>query len=144
VEVDGIEQAHQSLAPLLGGGAAAAFAIALLAAGLASSTTATLAGQIIVEGFLNIRCPLFARRLLTVVPALVVIAAGWDAYQVLIVSQVALSIQLPFAIGPLVWLTARKQVMGQHANRRATTVLAGLVLVFLVALNVLLLRGLLG
>jgi manganese transport protein len=144
IEVDGIEQAHQSLAPLLGGGAAVAFAIALLAAGLSSSTTATLAGQIIVEGFLNIRCPLFVRRLLTVVPALVVIAAGWDAYQVLIVSQVALSVQLPFAIGPLVWLTARKDVMGQHANARRTTVLAAAVLVLLVGLNVLLLRGVLS
>ena len=72
-----------------------------------------------------------------------VIAAGWDAYQVLIVSQVALSIQLPFAVGPLVWLTARRQVMGPHANSRATTTLAVLVLVLLVALNLLLLRGLL-
>jgi manganese transport protein len=73
----------------------------------------------------------------------VVIAAGWDAYQVLIVSQVALSIQLPFAIGPLVWLTARKQVMGVHANSRSTTTLAVLVLGVLLVLNVLLLRGLL-
>jgi manganese transport protein len=73
-----------------------------------------------------------------------VIAAGWDAYQVLIVSQVALSVQLPFAIGPLVWLTARKDVVGPHANARRTTALAAAVLVLLVALNLLLLRGLLA
>jgi manganese transport protein len=140
---DAIEDAHQTLSPLLGDFAAGAFAVALLAAGLASSTTATLAGQIIVEGFLNLRCPLLLRRLVTVVPALVVIAAGWDAYQVLIVSQVALSVQLPFAVAPLVWLTARQQVMRPHANSRWTTALAVLVLVALVALNLLLLRGLL-
>ena len=103
LEIDSIEGAHETLTPLLGGMSAFAFAIALLASGLSSSTTATLAGQIIIEGFLNVRFGLFLRRLITVIPALVVIAAGLDAYWILILSQVSLSVQLPFAIVPLVW-----------------------------------------
>lgn len=144
LEITSIEEAHQTLTPLLGGMAATAFAVALLASGVSSSTTATLAGQIIIEGFLNVRFGLFLRRLITVVPALVVIALGLDAYWVLIVSQVALSVQLPFAIIPLVWLTARPDVMGKHANARLTTVLASIVAVVIVGLNILLLIRLAG
>src|SRR5205807_9003846 len=102
LEIDSIEAAHQTLVPLLGSAAGAAFALALLAAGLSSSVTATLAGQIIIEGFLNVKFGLIARRLITIVPAVLVIAAGLDAYWVLILSQVSLSIQLPFAIVPLI------------------------------------------
>ena len=135
--------AHETLTPLLGAAAATAFAIALLAAGLSSSTTATLAGQVIIEGFLGIRFGLFVRRAITVVPAIVVIALGVDAFTILIVSQVALSIQLPFAIIPLVWLTSRREVMGGYVNRRATTVAAALCGGVIVVLNVWLLGGLL-
>ncbi|MFN8634677.1 MAG: Nramp family divalent metal transporter [Chloroflexota bacterium] len=144
LDIDSIEGAHETLTPLLGGLSAVAFALALLASGLSSSTTATLAGQIIVEGFLKIRFGLFLRRLITVIPALVVIAAGLDAYWILIASQVALSVQLPFAIVPLVWLTARRDVMGEHANARWTTVVASVVAAVIVALNVLLLLRLTG
>jgi manganese transport protein len=142
LEIDSIEAAHQTLTPLLGPLAAAVFAIALVAAGLSSSTTATLAGQIIIEGFLNVRFGLFVRRLITVLPALVVIGAGLDAYGILILSQVALSIQLPFAIVPLVWLTARRDLMGELANARLTTLLAVLVSLAIIALNVKLLLDL--
>jgi manganese transport protein len=142
LDVDSIEAAHETLAPLLGQGAAVAFAVALLAAGLSSSTTATLAGQMIIEGFLHIKFGLLLRRLITVIPALVVIAFGLDAYWILILSQVALSIQLPFAIAPLVWLTARREVMGEQVNRPVTTALAALAGVFVIALNVLLLTRL--
>jgi manganese transport protein len=142
LEVGSIETAHATLIPLLGPAAAAAFAIALLAAGLSSSTTATLAGQVIIEGFLGIRFGLFLRRLITVIPAIVVIGSGADAFQILILSQVALSIQLPFAILPLVWLTARRSVMGPHVNRRLTTLLAATAGAIIIGLNVVLLGGL--
>jgi manganese transport protein len=142
LEVGSIETAHATLIPLLGPAAAAAFAIALLAAGLSSSTTATLAGQVIIEGFLGVRFGLFLRRLITVIPAVVVIGSGADAFQILILSQVALSIQLPFAILPLVWLTARRSVMGPHVNRRLTTMLAATAGAIIIGLNVLLLGGL--
>jgi manganese transport protein len=142
IPIDSIEAAHQTLIPLLGSAAATAFAIALLAAGLSSSTTATLAGQVIIEGFLGIRFGLFLRRAITVVPAIIVIAAGVDAFTILIVSQVALSIQLPFAIIPLVWLTSRPAVMGIHVNRTATTVAASACGAVIVALNIWLLGSL--
>ncbi len=142
LDVASIETAHATLIPLLGPAAAAAFAIGLLASGLSSSTTATLAGQIIIEGFLGIRFGLFLRRLITVVPAILVIGAGADAYQILIWSQVALSIQLPFAILPLVWLTARKSVMGPHVNRWLTTASAATIGAIIIGLNVVLLHGL--
>jgi manganese transport protein len=143
IPIDSIEAAHQTLDPLLGSAAATAFAIALLSAGLSSSTTATLAGQVIIEGFLDIRFGLFLRRLITVIPAIVVIALGIDAFTILIVSQVALSVQLPFAIIPLVWLTSRGEVMGRHVNRRATTVAASICGGVIVVLNAWLLGGLL-
>jgi manganese transport protein len=142
--IESIEDAHRTLEPLLGAAAATAFAIALLAAGLSSSTTATLAGQVIIEGFLDIRFGLFLRRAITVVPAILVIAAGLDAYLILILSQVALSIQLPFAIVPLVWLTSRRSVMGGFVNRRLTTGLAALAGLVIIGLNVVLLQALIA
>jgi manganese transport protein len=144
LQIDSIESAHQTLVPLLGGAAGAAFAIALLAAGLSSSVTATLAGQIIIEGFLNVKFGLFLRRLITIVPAVAVIAAGLDAYWVLILSQVSLSIQLPFAIVPLIWLTAQRRVMGRYVNARATTLLATALAGLIVVLNITLLAQLAG
>jgi manganese transport protein len=142
--IDSIEAAHETLSPLLGQAAAVVFAVALLASGLSSSTTATLAGQIIIEGFLNVRFALLLRRLITAIPAIVVLALGLDAYSILIASQVALSVQLPFAILPLVWLTARKDVMGQQVNNRLTTALASLAAAIVIGLNVLLLARVAG
>jgi manganese transport protein len=144
LEINSIEGAHETLTPLLGGLSATAFAVALLASGLSSSTTATLAGQIIIEGFMNVRFGLFARRLITVIPALIVIAMGLDAYWILILSQVSLSVQLPFAIIPLVWLTARKDVIGPHANAPITTIVASVIAAVIIGLNVLLLLRLTG
>jgi manganese transport protein len=115
------------------------FAVALLAAGLASAATATLAGQIVIEGFTNFRISVFVRRAITVIPALVLIASGLDAYQALIFSQVALSIQLPFAIVPLIWLTSRKSVMGSFVNARQTTIAASVAATAIIGLNVALL-----
>ena len=112
------------LGGLLGRGAAVAFALALLASGLASSSVGTYAGQVIMEGFLRRRIPLMTRRLVTMVPAFALIAAGADPVRLLIVSQVALSVGLPSVLIPLVVLTSRRSIMGALVNRRVTTVTA--------------------
>jgi manganese transport protein len=95
----------------------------------------TLAGQVIIQGFLNVRFSIFWRRLITMVPALVIIAWGLDPLQILILSQVALSFALPGAIIPLILLTRNKAVMGEHVNRRWTTRLAWVVAALIIALN---------
>jgi len=142
--VRSIEEAHRTLAPLLGDLSSFLFAVALLASGLSSSAVGTLAGQVILEGFLDVKMSIFLRRLITMIPALVVIALGLDPLKILVLSQVCLSFSLPFAIGPLVWLTSRRSVMGEHVNRPWTTGLAVLVTVVIVTLNGLLLYQILG
>jgi manganese transport protein len=137
--VRSIEEAHHTLIPLLGGGAAVAFAIALLCSGLSSSTVGTMAGQVIIEGFLNIRFSIFLRRLITMVPAILVIAWGLDPLKILVLSQVCLSFCLPFALIPLIVFTARRSLMGELANRRRTTAAAVVVTAIILALNGLLL-----
>lgn len=144
VSVESIEQAHQTLKPLLGELSSLLFGIALLASGLSSSAVGTLAGQVILEGFLNVRMSIFVRRLLTMIPALVVIALGLDPLKILVLSQVCLSFSLPFAIGPLVYLTSRRSIMGEHVNRPLTAALATLVTAIIVGLNVLLLYQVFG
>ena len=119
-----IEAAHHTLTPLLGKFASVAFAVALLASGLSSSTVGTMAGQVILQGFLNFRISIFLRRMVTMIPAIVVIAAGLDPLKTLVLSQAVLSFCLPFAMIPLLMLTRRKQLMGTHANRRITNYLA--------------------
>lgn len=135
VAIDSLEQAYQTLTPLLGSLAAVAFGIALLCSGISSSTVGTLAGQVIIQGFLNIRFSIFLRRLITMIPALIVIALGVDPLQILILSQVALSFALPGAIIPLILLTRNKSVMSEHVNRPWTTVLAWVVASIILALN---------
>jgi len=138
-EVHSIEQAHQTLLPLLGHLAGGAFAVALLCSGLSSSTVGTMAGQVILEGFLNFRISIFLRRLITMTPALVVIAWGFDPLKILILSQVALSFCLPFALVPLILLTRRRDLMGPQANTSITNFLAYLCSAVIIGLNVLLL-----
>jgi manganese transport protein len=125
---------HSGLASALGGGAATAFAVALLASGLASSSVGTQAGQVIMEGFLQRRVPLAVRRLATIAPAVAVLAAGVDPVRVLLLSQVALTAGLPFALIPLTIATSRKSVMGALVNRRVTTVMAVTVTLAVLAL----------
>ncbi|HET7208777.1 MAG TPA: Nramp family divalent metal transporter [Terriglobales bacterium] len=134
-----IEQAHETLRPLLGPLSATVFAFALLCSGLSSSTVGTMAGQVIIEGFLNIRFNIFWRRLLTMIPAIIVIASGLDPLKVLVLSQVVLSFTLPFALIPLITLTRRKDVMGDLVNHRHTNVLAFITVGVILALNALLL-----
>lgn len=135
IAVESIEQAHQTLTPLLGSASSFVFAVALLAAGLSSAVTGTQAGQAVMEGFVRIRMSAFARRAITLVPALVVIALGVDSLKALIVSQVILSLQLPFTILPLIWLTRRREVMGEFVNRRLTNWLAFGVAAIIITLN---------
>lgn len=139
LSVASIEEAHRTLAPLLGGASSLAFAVALLCSGLSSSTTGTLAGQMILEGFLRIQIPLWLRRLITMIPALIVIALGMDPLKVLVISQVILSLQLPFTILPLIWFTKRKDLMGDLANGPFINTLASLIAGIILALSGLLL-----
>ena len=124
LKVVSIEQAHQTLGPLLGAASATLFAVALLCSGLSSSTVGTMAGQVILEGFLDIRFSIFLRRFITMIPALVVIGLGLDPLRVLILSQVCLSFTLPFALVPLILLTRRADLMGEHVNSRLINSLA--------------------
>jgi manganese transport protein len=119
-----IPQAHLEFGRLVGGTAALAFAVALLASGASSSSVGTYAGQVVMAGFINIRIPLMLRRVITMVPALVVLAVGMNPTSALVLSQVVLSFGIPFALVPLVLLTCRRDVMGVHVNRSLTTVLA--------------------
>jgi manganese transport protein len=134
-----LEAAHQTLTPLLGPLAGAIFAIALLASGLSSSTTATMAGQVIMEGFIHHRINVWLRRAITMVPSLIVIGIGFDPLQILVLSQVSLSFQLPFAIIPLVLFTNNPKIMGDFANNNVTKVLAWASTLTVLGLNTILL-----
>src|SRR3989440_4433946 len=134
--VSTIQGAHHELTRLVGGGAALAFAVALLASGTSSSSVGTYAGQVVMAGFVNIRIPLLVRRLVTMLPALAVLAAGVSPTGALVLSQVVLSFGIPFALVPLVVLTARADVMGVHLNRRSTTLIAVAVAGLITAMNV--------
>ncbi len=137
--VDDIAAAHGELGRLVGGGAALAFAMALLASGLASSSVGTYSGQIVMQGFIDRRIPLVMRRGITMAPALVVLALGLDPSRSLVLSQVVLSFGIPFALVPLVMLTRRRDIMGSLVNRPITTVVAGVVAAIISGLNVFLL-----
>jgi manganese transport protein len=134
-----ITQAHMEFGRLVGGGAALAFAVALLASGTSSSSVGTYAGQVVMSGFINVRIPLLLRRALTMIPALVVLALGMNPTDALVLSQVVLSFGIPFALIPLVMLTGRRDVMGVHVNRRLTTILAWGCAVLITGLNLFLL-----
>jgi len=131
-----IQEAHAQFGHLVGGAAALAFAVALLASGASSSSVGTYAGQIVMAGFINIRIPLLLRRAVTMIPAIAVLAAGVNPTNTLVLSQVVLSFGIPLALVPLVMLTSRRDVMGVHVNRRLTTILAWALAGVISALNV--------
>jgi len=131
-----IQDAHAQFGHLVGGAAALAFAVALLASGASSSSVGTYAGQIVMAGFINIRIPLLLRRAVTMIPAIAVLAAGVNPTNTLVLSQVVLSFGIPLALVPLVMLTSRRDVMGVHVNRRLTTILAWALAGVISALNV--------
>jgi manganese transport protein len=133
--IDSVEEAHHTLGPLLGPLAATLFAVALLCSGLSSSTVGTMAGQMILEGFLNIRFSIFLRRFLTLLPALIVLGLGFDAYKVLLASQALLSFTLPFALVPLLVLTNRTGVMQQFASSPLTRFAGWTTVLIILGLN---------
>ncbi len=131
-----IEEAHRTLQPLLGRASSWIFAISLLASGLSSSAVGTMAGQIMMQGFLRRKIPVWIRRLVTIVPSMVVIVMGLDPTRVLVLSQVVLSFALPFAIIPLIMFTRRKNLMGVLVNHSVTTALGSFVTAVILFLNV--------
>jgi manganese transport protein len=135
---DTLDAAHQAFGDNLGRMPALLFALALLASGFASSSVGTYAGSVILEGFWKRHVPLAVRRLITLLPALVILAIGIDPSRALVVSQVVLSFGIPCALWPLVRLTASKRVMGEFVNRWQTTVIACLVATAITTLNVVL------
>ncbi len=134
-----IQVAYKTLTPLLGQAASWVFAISLLASGLSSSTVGTMAGQVIMQGFLRRRIPIWIRRVATMLPSLLVILIGLDATRALVLSQVVLSFGIPFALVPLVMFTRRKDLMGVLVNHRLTTIIASIVAGLIISLNIFLL-----
>ncbi len=137
--VTDVEEAYRTLGPLLGPAAATVFAVALLCSGLSSSTVGVMAGQVIIEGFLDIKFPIFLRRLITIIPAIVIIAVGLDPLKILILSQVVLSFALPFALIPLLLLTNRNAVMGRFSSTTLTRVGGWVSVAIILTLNAVLL-----
>ncbi len=139
VNIASIEEAHRTLKPLLGNLSSEVFAISLLASGLSSSAVGTMAGQVIMQGFLHWHIPIWLRRGITMLPALIVIGIGLDPTRTLVISQVILSFGIPFALIPLVLFTRNSDIMGTLVNRRLTTQVAWVVAGLIVTLNLYLL-----
>ena len=123
-EVAEIETAYHTLTPLLGAGAAAVFLLSLIVSGISASTVGTMAGQMIMQGFVGFRIPIWVRRLVTMMPAFVVVALGVNATNALVISQVVLSIALPLPMIALLIFTGRRDIMGDFANSRLTRIAA--------------------
>jgi manganese transport protein len=137
--VDSIEGAFEGFKTIVSDRAATVFGIALLASGFASSSVGTMAGQVVMQGFIRRRIPLFLRRAITLAPALLVLAVGVDPTDALVGSQVVLSFGIPFALVPLLMLAGRREVMGELVNPAWLTGLAGVLAALIIALNVFLL-----
>jgi manganese transport protein len=137
--VNSLYGAHRTLEPIVGGASGTLFALALLASGLSSSAIGTLSGQVVMQGFIRRRIPVWVRRSVTMIPALVVIAIGVNPTATLVLSQVVLSFGIPFALIPLIVFTSRRDLMGVLVNSRLTQVAAVAVAAIIVALNVFLL-----
>jgi manganese transport protein len=142
--IDTVEGAYHGFDAYAGAGTAAAFGLALLASGFASSSVGTYAGQVVMQGFINRRIPLVLRRAITMTPALVVLAIGANPTDSLVISQVVLSFGIPFALVPLVMFTRRRDLMGALTNARATTALASVIAALIICLNVFLLARTFG
>jgi len=138
-QVADIPSAYRTLTPLLGSAASTVFAISLLASGLSSSTVGTMAGQVIMQGFVGFTIPIWVRRLVTMAPAVIIVALGINATEALVISQVILSLILPIPVLALIYFTRRRDVMGELVNQRPTTVLALLFAAIILLLNVVLL-----
>jgi manganese transport protein len=138
-DIESLEGAHRTLEPILGGASSVLFALALTASGLSSSTVGTMSGQVVMQGFIKRRIPLFVRRVVTMIPAFVVIGIGLDPSRTLVLSQVVLSFGIPFALIPLVIFTSKREIMGALVNHRLTVAAAIVVAAIISGLNVFLL-----
>lgn len=136
-----LETAYKTLTPLLGPAASVAFAVALLASGLSSTAVGTMAGQVIMQGFVHFSIPLWLRRTLTMLPAFIVILLGLDPTATLVLSQVVLSFGVPFALVPLLLFTARRDIMGPLVSSRPLNIAGWLIAALIIGLNVYLLWG---
>jgi manganese transport protein len=137
---DDLSEVYDGLSVYLGDGAQYLFGVALLASGLSSSSVGTLAGQVVMQGFIRRRIPLFLRRAITMAPALLVVAIGVDPSRALVISQVVLSFGIPFALVPLLWFCRDGTLMGALVNRRITTITSAAVATVIICLNVFLLQ----
>jgi manganese transport protein len=144
LDIESLEGAHKTLEPILGGASSVLFALALLGSGLSSSAVGTLAGQVVMQGFIRRQIPVWVRRLVTMIPALVVVAIGVDPSRTLVLSQVVLSFGIPFALVPLVIFTSKKRLMGVLVNRRSTTIAAVVIAASIIVLNLFLLSQTFG
>jgi manganese transport protein len=142
--VSDLDSIHSHLGQLVGGGAALAFGVALMASGLSSSSVGTYAGQVVMAGFMNWRIPLLLRRALTMLPSLLVLAFATDTSQALVLSQIVLSFGIPFALVPLLLITRDRRVMRDMANRQLTNAVMLLITVVITGLNLYLLWDTIG
>src|SRR5882762_7361195 len=137
--INGLDQAFTALGARLGHGADIFFGLGLLASGLSSSSVGTLAGQVVMQGFIRRQIPLFLRRAITMAPALIVIAIGLDPTRSLVLSQVVLSFGIPFALIPLLLFCRDRELMGSLVNKPSTTFIATIVIGVILSLNAFLL-----
>lgn len=140
--IDTLDEAYVTLKSVFGHYSSLAFGIALIAAGLSSSLVATMAGQTVMDGFLDWKTNIWVRRFATLIPSMAVVIAGFEATHVLVGSQVALSLELPFVLIPLLIFTTNKKIMGRFTNRKATVWSLGIVVAIICFLNVYLLYSL--
>ncbi len=138
--IDSIEGAFEGLRTAVSDNAATVFGIALLASGFASSSVGTMSGQVVMQGFIQRRIPIFLRRAVTLAPALIVLALGLDPTKALVISQVVLSFGIPFALVPLLLIARRREVMGSLVNPAWLTAIAAVLAGLIIALNVFLLE----
>ncbi|MDR7235573.1 Nramp family divalent metal transporter [Neobacillus drentensis] len=135
-QIADIQSAYHTLTPLLGPAAASVFLISLLASGLSSSVVGTMAGQVIMQGFVGFTIPVWIRRLVTMLPTVIIVAIGVDPTRTLVISQVVLSMVLPFPIIALIYFTQKKEFMGVLTNKRTTTIASSLFALIILGLNV--------
>ncbi|GHH96745.1 Nramp family divalent metal transporter [Neobacillus kokaensis] len=135
-DIADLTTAYHTLTPLLGSAAASVFLISLLASGISSSVVGTMAGQVIMQGFVGFTIPVWVRRLVTMLPSVIIVAIGVDPTRTLVISQVILSIVLPFPVIALIYFTQKKELMGVLTNKRITTVLSSLFAAIILSLNV--------
>jgi manganese transport protein len=138
--IDEIDRAYEGLQTLLSNNAATVFGIGLLMSGFASSSVGTMSGQVVMQGFIQRRIPIFLRRAITLLPALVIVGIGVNASAALVFSQVILSFGIPFALVPLLLIARKREVMGGLANPRWLTGLASVIAILIICLNVFLLE----